>query len=164
MAAREAARNFVGVDVRERVLSRAAALGVRNAAFLFANARHDAFLTALLASYPGPLVTVSCLFPDPWSKPRFVRRRLLQPELVAAVAARMPPGGSFVTATNDVPLADEMRTPFADNPLWQHAPGADAQGWAAESPFPVATQWECTMRARGVRIYWAHFLRTDVAA
>jgi tRNA (guanine-N7-)-methyltransferase len=161
LAERQAGTNFVGVDLRERVLSRAGALSRPNAAFLFANARHEDFLHALLRSYPGALSCVSCLFPDPWSQARYVRRRLLQPELVAAAAAAMPPGGAFVTATDNAQLAEEMRAPFAaDAATWRLADGADDAGWALSSPFPVATQWECTVRGRGSRIYWAHFIRT----
>jgi tRNA (guanine-N7-)-methyltransferase len=160
LAERAEGTNFVGVDLRERVLARAAALARPNAAFLFANARHEDFLPALLRSYPGALSCVSCLFPDPWAQRRYVRRRLLQPELVAAAAAAMPPGGAFVTATDNGELAEEMRAPFqADGATWRRADGADDAGWAAGSPFAVATQWECTVRGRGSRVYWAHFIR-----
>lgn len=166
MAERDAGCNFVGVDLRERVLSRAAALrGPPNVAFLFANARADAFLEALLATYPGELRLVSCLFPDPWTQARYVRRRLVQPALVAAVAARLAPGGAFVTATDNAELAAEMRRPFlADPAAWE--PGCSAaavDGWDSDSPFPVATQWECTARGRGSPLYWARFVRTAAA-
>ena len=101
------------------------------------------------------------LFPDPWSQARYVRRRLLQPELVAAVAARLAPGGVFVTATDNAELAAEMRQPFvADAATWEPGNSAAAvDGWDGDSPFPVATQWECTVRGRGSRMYWARFVR-----
>lgn len=161
MAEREAQTNFVGVDLRSRVLERAAALRRPNATFLFANARHEAFVPTLLATYPGPLRCVSVLFPDPWAQQRYVRRRLLQPDLVAAVAARMPPGGAFVTATDNAALAAEMRAPFdANQGHWRAAVGVAADGFLADSPFAVPTAWECTVRGRGSRVYWAHFIRS----
>ena len=162
MAERNADCNFVGVDLRERVLARAGALRAANVVFLFANARADTFLEALLASYPGQLRGVSCLFPDPWTQARYTRRRLLQPALVAAAAERLVPGGAFVTATDNAQLAVEMRAPFLAEPaVWE--PGnsaAAADGWDSHSPFPVASQWECTVRGRGSRIYWARYVRT----
>ena len=162
MADRSPDCNFVGVDLRERVLERAGALRAANVAFLFANARADAFLAALLETYPGPLRGVSCLFPDPWTQARYVRRRLVQPALVAAVAERLAPGGEFVTATDNAELAEEMRAPFlADPTTWEPGNSAAAtDGWDSHSPFPVATQWECTVRGRGSRMYWARFVRT----
>jgi tRNA (guanine-N7-)-methyltransferase len=161
LAERDADCNFVGVDLRERVLARATALRAPNVAFVFGNARADDFVQWLLAHYPGELRVVSCLFPDPWTQARFVRRRLLQPELVAAVAARLAPGGVFVTATDNAELAAEMRQPFlADLATWEPSnDAAAADGWAGESPFPVATQWECTCRGRASRMYWARFVR-----
>ena len=162
LAERDEGCNYVGVDLRERVLTRASALRAANVAFLFANARADAFLESLLASYPGQLRCVSCLFPDPWTQARYTRRRLLQPALVAAVAERLVPGGAFVTATDNAELAEEMRAAFIAEPaVWE--PGnsaAAADGWDSHSPFPVATQWECTVRGRGSRMYWARYVRT----
>jgi tRNA (guanine-N7-)-methyltransferase len=155
--------NYVGVDLRERVLDRGRALiarrSQRNVALLSLNIRHPLFLDRLLNGYGGPLTTVSVLFPDPWKKPAEKRRRLLQPELVDAVACVMPSGGRFVTATDNADLAAEMRAPFeADTQRWRNA--SLAGGFAPGSPFPVATAWESTIGGRASPTYWTHYLRT----
>lgn len=64
---------------------------------------------ARAAGYQGPLVRVSCLFPDPWDQQRFRRRRLLQPELVALLAEALAEGGEMVVASDNLELAREMR-------------------------------------------------------
>ena len=160
----DAGVNFVGVDLRERVLDRGRALIAarrtrRNAALLSLNIRHPLFLASLLCGYGGPLSTVSVLFPDPWKKPTERRRRLLQPDLVDAVAGVMPSGGRFVTATDCEELALEMRAPFeADPQRWRNVDPAG--GFAPGSPFPVATAWESTVMGRASPTFWTHFQRT----
>lgn len=161
LAALDSSRNFAGVDLRERPLQRAQALvgTLQNAAFLLANARHDAFLSQLLAGYAGPLQRMSVLFPDPWKQSKLQRRRLLQPALVDAVAQRMPAGGDFVTATDNPELAAEMRRPFDEDPQRWRNFSTDEHGFVAGSPFPVATAWENTIRGRSSPTYWAHYER-----
>lgn len=66
-------------------------------------------IAVLDAGYAGPLIRVTCLFPDPWAQQRFRRRRLLQPELVAMLARALAEGGEFVTASDNRELAEEMR-------------------------------------------------------
>lgn len=164
LAKREPDRNFVGVELRERVLERASAQRLPNAAFLFGNARQDQFLEVLLRGYKGPLATASVLFPDPYAQPRYKRRRLLQPSLVSAVAAAMLPGAAFVTVTDNLELAEEMAAPFlAEADTWTPAPGASLNGRVSHSPFPVSTAWQLTVEGRvpPVPIYWAHFVRSS---
>jgi len=155
-------RNHAGIELRARVLERASAQRLPNAAFLFGNARHPDFLQVLLRGYPGPLAVASCLFPDPYAQPRYRRRRLLQPALVEAVAAAMLPGGEFVTATDNLELAEEMAAPFlAASTTWTPAPGAALNGRVPGSPFPVSTAWQLTVEGRvpPVPVYWAHWTR-----
>ena len=72
--------NHVGLDLQPRRLERARvwAAGVPNAGFLLANVLVPGAITTLLRDYPGPVVGATILFPDPFSQPRFRRRRLLQ--------------------------------------------------------------------------------------
>ena len=107
---------------------------------------------------------MTCLFPDPWAQPRYRRRRLLQPELVAALAARLAAGGAFVVASDNLPLAQEMRAHLAACAALEPAAGVagtadEADGFAAHSPFPVATNWECTCLGRGAPTYWASYVK-----
>jgi tRNA (guanine-N7-)-methyltransferase len=124
------------------------------------NIRHECFLSSLLREYGGPLVAVTVLFPDPWKKSHERRRRLLQPSLVREVAEIMPLGGIFVTATDNLELALEMRAPFdSDTHRWRNAAG-EGGGFAPCSPFAVVTAWQSTIQGRASPIYWTHFIRT----
>ena len=165
LAERDGRTNRVGVDLRERPLQRGAALcdeqaarlGRRSAHVLLANARHPLFLQSLLRGYEGPLACVSVLFPDPFgsrSRPQHANRRLLQPELVHAVAEAMAPDGCFVTATDNPEMAEEHAAPFeADRARWRG-------GRVDASPFaPVVTAWEGTVAGRRSPTFWTVYHR-----
>lgn len=165
----DARLNRIGLDLRDRPLARASAvagalavrLGRRSVAFALANARHPRFLD-VLDGYPGPLACVSVLFPDPWgsrARPGQSVRRLLQPDLVDAVAARMPAGGHFVVATDNAELAAEMRAPFVERPdCW-------ADTGLSCSPFaPLLTAWQSTIEGRKSPCYWSQYERRPAAA
>jgi tRNA (guanine-N7-)-methyltransferase len=48
----------------------------------------------------GSVSEVWVFFPDPWHKSRHHKRRLIQPEFAALVAAALKPGGLFRVATD----------------------------------------------------------------
>ena len=163
LAEQSSSANFLGIDLRDRVLDRARAVAAdkgrrRNVAFLSLNIRHPHFLHTLLAEYKGPLVSVTCLFPDPWRQQSERRKRLLQPELASSVAEVMSPGGTFVTATDCLELAIEMRSCFDDPQRWRNA-ATDASGFMSQSPFSVRTAWEATVQGRRSPIYWTQHVR-----
>lgn len=51
---------------------------------------------------------VLLFFPDPWPKKRHHKRRILQPEFVALIRARLKPGGRFHMATDWQEYAGQM--------------------------------------------------------
>lgn len=51
---------------------------------------------------------VLLFFPDPWPKKRHHKRRILQPEFVALIRARLKPGGRFHMATDWQEYAEQM--------------------------------------------------------
>jgi tRNA (guanine-N7-)-methyltransferase len=57
---------------------------------------------------PGSLSGVRVFFPDPWPKARHHKRRLLQPETVAAIADRLRPGGVLHVATDHAGYAEQI--------------------------------------------------------
>ncbi len=69
---------------------------------------HDAVevLDAMLQS--DSLDGVHIFFPDPWHKLRHNKRRLIQPPLIAKLAARIKPGGYLHCATDWEPYAQQM--------------------------------------------------------
>ncbi len=78
----------------------------------------------LLADLPDACLTrVFILFPDPWPKARHKKRRLIQPETIAALARVLQPGGRLRFATD-----------WADYAAWtlQRLTAAPAFRWTAE--------------------------------
>eukprot|EP00039_Didymoeca_costata_P001808 m.55299 g.55299 ORF g.55299 m.55299 type:complete len:352 (-) comp10976_c0_seq2:1701-2756(-) len=55
-----------------------------------------------------PLVLVCIQFPDPWSKAKRKRRRILQPELAQTIRDFMPPGGNVYISSDRLDVACEM--------------------------------------------------------
>ena len=65
----------------------------------------------------GSLAAVRAFFPDPWPKARHHKRRLVRPDLVAILAARLRPGGVVHVATDWAPYAEVMREVLDAEPL-----------------------------------------------
>ncbi len=55
---------------------------------------------------------VYILFPDPWSKPRHRKRRLISPEFCSLLLSRLRPGGSAVVATDHTEYASKIESAF----------------------------------------------------
>jgi hypothetical protein len=90
MAQQDPARNHLGVEIRRPLVAAAeadrTALGLGNLHYLFCNA--NVSLQDWLAELPaGLLERVSIQFPDPWFKKKHHKRRVLQPQLLLAIAA-----------------------------------------------------------------------------
>ena len=54
-------------------------------------------------------------FPDPWPKRRQHKRRLLSPEFIETLAAKLKPGGRINVATDWQPYAKEIESNFANS-------------------------------------------------
>jgi tRNA (guanine-N7-)-methyltransferase len=102
---------------------------------------------------------VFILFPDPWPKRRHVKRRLVNKELLAALAQVMRPGAELRIATD---IADYLRTiliafsaqrDFA----WCCEAPADWSRRAADWP---PTRYEGKALREGRRCYYLSFVRT----
>ncbi|BDA41833.1 probable tRNA (guanine-N(7)-)-methyltransferase at N-terminal half [Coccomyxa sp. Obi] len=88
--------NLLGLDIRSKLMDRAndwtKILELQHSVhFMMANATVS--LESMLATYPGPLSLVTVQFPDPHFKTRHKKRRVVQPQLVRAIARMMPRGG-----------------------------------------------------------------------
>jgi tRNA (guanine-N7-)-methyltransferase len=69
---------------------------------------HDGDARDVLAWLPaGSIARVFILFPDPWPKKRQAKRRLVSPELAAALARVMTPGGELRFASDDQDYAGQ---------------------------------------------------------
>ncbi|KAJ6433876.1 hypothetical protein OIU84_017559 [Salix udensis] len=87
--------NYLGLEIRQKLVKRAEfwvkELALTNIHFLFANAAIS--FRQLVLTYPGPLMLVSILCPDPHFKKRHHKRRVVQKTLVDNIISHLAPGG-----------------------------------------------------------------------
>jgi tRNA (guanine-N7-)-methyltransferase len=88
---------------------------------------------------------IHIFFPDPWPKKRHHKRRLIQPDLVAQLAARLKPGGYLHCATDWQAYAEQMLAVLGQEPLLvnralqQHP---DLLGYAPKPDYRPLTKFE----------------------
>jgi tRNA (guanine-N7-)-methyltransferase len=61
---------------------------------------------------------VHLFFPDPWPKARHFKRRIVNQEFIAAVAAKLKPGAFFHIATDWQPYAQWISEEFTKQTLF----------------------------------------------
>ncbi|HQQ69368.1 MAG TPA: tRNA (guanosine(46)-N7)-methyltransferase TrmB [Alicycliphilus sp.] len=136
--------NFLCCEVHEpgvgALLKRIGEQGIENIRIL----QHDAVevLDHMLA--PQSLDGVHIFFPDPWHKKRHNKRRLIQPPLVAKLAARLKPRGYIHCATDWQPYAEQMLEVLSAEPLLANT----ADGYAPQPDYRPLTKFE----NRGMRL------------
>jgi tRNA (guanine-N7-)-methyltransferase len=174
MAALSPDWNFLGLEIRAPLVERSllrrdrkafqenhtltnqpSAPRANNLHFIFCNANNS--LTPLLANWPGgcPLQRVSIQFPDPWFKKRHQKRRVVQPELVAAIAAQMPTGGMVWLQSDVEELCLAMCDRFDENTAFVR----EGSTWLTSSPFAAQTDREKVTLAKGLPVYRAMYFR-----
>jgi tRNA (guanine-N7-)-methyltransferase len=78
----------------------------------------DAFEVFEAMIVDSSLDGVHLFFPDPWPKARHFKRRIVNQEFIAAVAAKLKPGAFFHIATDWVPYAEQIQEVLAASPLF----------------------------------------------
>ncbi len=144
IATHDPGRDYVGIEVYTAgvgaLLRRIEAAGLRNLRVI----QHDA-VEVLRDMVPrDSLDAVHVFFPDPWHKARHHKRRLIQPPLVALLAARLRPGGTLHCATDWEPYAEQMLQVLSDEPLLRNT----ADGYAQRPAYRPLTKFE----QRGLRL------------
>lgn len=141
--------DFIGFEIRkplvEAAQARATKMGVRNAAYFYANIHENMSFVE-----PGEVTRFCVQFPDPCFKKRHWKRRILQPFFVRQMCKLLPVGGEIFAQSDVQPLAEEMydflkaelsiESLFAENLL-------DA------NPFEERTKWERHHEDEGEPIY-----------
>lgn len=87
---------------------------------------------------------VHIFFPDPWHKKKHNKRRLIQPPLIAKLAARLKPGGYLHCATDWQPYAEQMLEVLSGEPLLANS----AANYAPQPDYRPLTKFE----NRGLRL------------
>ncbi|XP_068635285.1 uncharacterized protein [Aristolochia californica] len=155
-------KNFLGLEIRHRLVKRSQfwvnELGLRNIHFIFANATVS--FEQLVSSYPGPLMLVSILCPDPYFKKRHHKRRVLQKPLLESILKNLSPKGQVFVQSDVHEVAVYMRNQFDALPdVLQHIDTihpsikCDSQGWLLNNPLGIRTEREIHAEFEGAQIY-----------
>lgn len=108
MARQEPDKNFLGIEVHPpgvgRLINAAGTGGLENLRVYMADA-----MDVLEDCIPDASVTrLQLYFPDPWHKKKHHKRRMVQPEFVQRLRAKIVPGGVFHLATDWQNYAEAM--------------------------------------------------------
>jgi tRNA (guanine-N7-)-methyltransferase len=95
-------------------------------------------------------------FPDPWWKKRHLKRQVVSPAVVAAIARLLEPGGEVFVQTDVPERAEEFRAAFRGAGLEDAPPGGRA---LETNPFGVRSNREARCEAAGVPVYRMLFRR-----
>jgi tRNA (guanine-N7-)-methyltransferase len=157
-AGNEPTRDFIGVEVHGpgvgRLLNDIAAGGFSNVRIY----QHDAVEVLKHEFADGSLQEVRIYFPDPWHKKRHHKRRLVQPEFVRLLCAKLKPGGLLHLATDWADYARHMWEVLDAEPLLENIAGAGAAvprpDWRRQTHFETRGQklghgvWDLIYRRR----------------
>ena len=149
--------NFLCCEVHEpgvgALLKRIGEQGLTNIRIL----QHDAVEVIDHMLPEGVLAGVHIFFPDPWHKTKHHKRRLIQPPLVAKLAARLQPGGYLHCATDWQPYAEQMLEVLSAEPLLRNT----AEGYAAKPDYRPLTKFENRGLRLGHGVWDLVFVRRD---
>ncbi|CAB4299655.1 unnamed protein product [Prunus armeniaca] len=122
-------------------------LALSNIYFMFANATTS--FQQLVSTYPGPLMLVSILCPDPYFKKRHHKRRVVQKPLVDSIASNLMPSGQVFIQSDVLEVALDMRNQFGSQPqVLKHIHEidssvlCDSEGWVLSNPMGIRTERE----------------------
>ena len=113
-------RDYLGVEVHTpgvgNLLKLIDELGLANIRIM----QHDAVEVLARMIEPDTFDGAHVFFPDPWPKKRHHKRRLIQPEFVHLLAARIRPGGYLHLATDWEDYAQQMLAVLGAEPLLEN--------------------------------------------
>ncbi len=150
--------NFLGLEIREPLVieanQQAKDLNLYNLAFISGNiniAPQD-----LLRTLPSKLICVSIQFPDPWFKRRHMPRRVVQSNLVNALAFCLEPGTVVFLQSDVKEIALEMENKFQLNPAFKKN-----ECPLEKSIFPVPTEREIATLTKNQPVYRCLFKKVN---
>jgi tRNA (guanine-N7-)-methyltransferase len=142
VAAAQPEKDFIGIEVHPpgvgALLERIEAQGLRNLRII----QQDAVQVLQHMIPAASLHGLHIWFPDPWHKKRHHKRRLIQPVLVAELAARLAPGGYLHCATDWQAYAEQMLAVLSAEPALHNAAGPELQGYVPRPAWRPQTKFE----------------------
>jgi tRNA (guanine-N7-)-methyltransferase len=153
MAELDKETNFIGLEIRRVLVEEANRIAkekkLTNLHYEFTNVLVS--LESLLRDFPENILrTVTIHFPDPWFKKRHAKRRMVTAETASILVSHLAKGGRIFLQTDVEFLAEEMFEKFRQI-------GNLKEISITESPFPVKTEREKAVEAKGKPIYRAMF-------
>ena len=144
IAAAHPENDYLGIEVHTpgvgSLLKRIGEHGLSNLRLI----QHDAVEVLRTMIAPASLDGAHIFFPDPWPKKRHHKRRLVQPDFVALLAARLKPGGYLHLATDWQEYAEQMLAVLSAEPLLENT----TEGYAPRPDYRPQTKFE----TRGLKL------------
>jgi len=136
--------DYLGIEVHGpgvgSLLNQIEELGLANLRLI----QHDAVEVLQQMIPSASLDGVHIFFPDPWPKKRHHKRRLIQPELVAALCEKLKPGGYIHAATDWQEYAEHILAVFSAEPQLANS----ARDYAPRPEYRPLTKFEL----RGIKL------------
>ncbi len=117
IAAALADHDFLGIEVHGPGVGAMCKLVAENDLANVRIVQHDAVEVLRDMIPDATLAGVHVFFPDPWRKKRHPKRRIIQPDFVALIAAKLSPGGYLHCATDWEDYAHWMLEVLSAEPL-----------------------------------------------
>ncbi len=144
-------RGFFGVEWANKyyryAVDRMARWGVTNVRLMRTDARH--LVMRQLA--PGRVSILHVYHPDPWPKKRHHKRRLIQPDFLAAAVELLAPGGRIAIQTDHAEYFEHIRAVAAAEPRLAEVSFDDEQAGVTEGR--VETNFEIKYLREGRSIF-----------
>ena len=155
--------NYLGVEIRRPLVTsadrEALASDHGNVRVLFCNANIS--LASWMRALPvDRLHRVSIQFPDPWFKRRHRKRRVLQPNLLLAIATALQPGRELFLQSDVLAVIEPMVTLTELSDCFTR-PVGDTQPWRSSNPLPVPTERERYVLEKQLPVYRVLYRRNQ---
>lgn len=131
-------RDFLGIEVHGPGVGALCKLVAENDLGNLRIVQHDAVEVLRDMIPDAALAGVHVFFPDPWRKKRHHKRRIIQPDFVALIAAKLSPGGYVHCATDWEDYAHWMLEVLSAEPLLRNT----ADGFAPRPDYRPLTKFE----------------------
>ncbi|MFG6138870.1 MULTISPECIES: tRNA (guanosine(46)-N7)-methyltransferase TrmB [unclassified Halomonas] len=153
--------DFIGIEVHApgvgKLLDEADKRGLTNLRVY----REDALLVLERCLPEGSLDTLQLFFPDPWTKKKHHKRRIVQPAFVELVRTRLKPGGTLHMATDWEAYAEWMAEVMAEAPGYRNTATDDTAPYVPRPEFRPLTKFEQRGEKLGHGVWDLIFRRVD---
>jgi tRNA (guanine-N7-)-methyltransferase len=154
--------NVLGLEIRRPVAAycaqQARESGLGNVGFLSCNANVDLYRVLDGINKASRVSRLSIQFPDPHFKARHQKRRVVQPQLIEAIASRTDSDCEVFLQSDIHEVALEMRERFREHPAFQDTVES-IDTWIDENPTGISTEREVATFAKGLPVFRSLLLR-----